>query len=1756
MLSPFYKIVAKQLQSFFNQKAKKNEIGRYYLELPSEEYMENIVTALKELPETERFVYQASEEAKPYETIALAYDNAKFIIASTLNNTHVDFIVTLRNEMSEQKEDWENASIVMISNKKLDSIRGGSISLTAEGFPLHSSQVVGNIMTMVLNSSLPSQDKEMIKHYLKRHGEVQQYQNVSFLDFEDLLKWVNQEEMQNEDYRMISYFPDPDLAKLIEERNVFEENTKDFSLRDKKIQERLRENTNMYEEISRIKELGDEERILKERFDQKVGSKLVKDKEDITFGDLISAQEKVNKMKAISYKSEESKVWVVENDETTILKTVWKIESQLRTHDFIIFVPALKENQSVRVRLPFTTNTNEMYINTKSRQHTRSSGYALEVNIPYSKNSTFVQSKYKHEDLTKGSFTFRFLVLPIASNLLSRHRQSFSLNKDGHLVLEFNEEQVIFGDNPVAEFEITEKDSVIKIPETGMKLTFAPDVLETETTKINFVVNIDNINITCEVEDEILGAPTLTAAQLWQRKIQRKMSVDFVELDQRIILGDKPFVTKKEARHFYEIEEKWVAEGWQAVHKKMTNHSPIEISMPEKLATSYQAFLAYFQVQNNIPSFMFYNEELRILADNYVENFIDAIDNIQQGQHMSAEVRNLLYLGTLQEDSTIYMTPFSPLNVAYQLAVVNELAGEEVDRRILSKLNAAYTITYLVSPEDEIYKPVANASHAEWHEFRLQQQVSIGETNEYLAKVVEEKLKQFSVYYKYLFSLTEQAEFIVNVVNIENDEEILRGVVNWLKSEIQRRKSIQGIPTIKILGYSQGHTTLSAFERFNTIENIEKLNEIFNIEFKIAQFEAIDVFQEIQKKLIYVKKEINIDEFEYSHLTFYKMLSEEFISTQTVRQAPNALNLEGLYVTPISKRTDDGGYRVGFGIGESNVNRSQLTKFATKINELSANRKNKGTNIYQKDVMLCLHIAPENEKFLKSLYDSCVWLVFIDPVVDLTYFQQTVDNLVIVHYSDQLSSSSHYDAITVTNKSIQYYQVIEEFLASVEIQMPKENITQVIKAFNTFNGEWLLRAVQGNGHDRREKMSVVAAIKYMLIEKQNEPDTLWIPISMEEIVRVAGNIGLSKKDGTFSHKLASKGKMSDDLLMLGVKKTGDKVELIFYPVEVKIGKNNGSVISTAIQQITSLAKVIEKELTATVSFEAKFLRNFFAKILIANARKMLLNDFYPEKNYDLSESVIEKLLNDEFDVIVNQEIIGAIVSFKAESSKIHRELISDIAIIEIPEHLAYKAIGLSMEDLENEDFSSIMKIDAPESAQIELNNPPEELQIYADEIILLTDNSEPKQNESSSLDTQVFKESAATTEDTDKIDEMPDIIKPQQPVETKVEKIVVEENDLAIKKIQKTNNDVSAIRPLLGDTLSDQKSIYWEFGHSALNNRHIVVGGRSGEGKTYFIQSLIKQMAEQGQSVLIIDYSASYTRNKLDANLLAELGDKVVERIVYDEKLPINPLRQRKFKTELDTFRLEQPYQVAGRVKEVFERIFEFGPQQSSAIYAAIRDGIETYGQSFNLKKLLLQLRESEDLTTATLATIINKLQQFIDIDPFDYDESFSWSQYFEKPGQITIIQFAGFDQDNIKKLMTELLLWDLWYYAQRGDEQHPLPIVLDEAQNLSFKSGSPSDKILREGRKFGISAWFATQSFNTFKADELSALENAPTSVFFRPVDSDLKIVSSKLRFEKRDQYLIHTLGKGQCFVRGKIKNNAGELVEAIKMIQVPPMK
>ena len=127
--------------------------------------------------------------------------------------------------------------------------------------------------------------------------------------------------------------------------------------------------------------------------------------------------------------------------------------------------------------------------------------------------------------------------------------------------------------------------------------------------------------------------------------------------------------------------------------------------------------------------------------------------------------------------------------------------------------------------------------------------------------------------------------------------------------------------------------------------------------------------------------------------------------------------------------------------------------------------------------------------------------------------------------------------------------------------------------------------------------------------------------------------------------------------------------------------------------------------------------------------------------------------------------------------------------------------------------------------------------------------------------------------------------------------------------------------------------------------------------------------------------------------------------------------------------------------------------------------------------------------------------------------------------------------------IITELMLWDAWYYTKKvGNKDKPFVVVLDEAQNLSHKKNSPSAAILTEGRKFGWSAWFATQSLKILAEDEVVRLLQAACKLYFKPTDDEVIKMSKQLDPTDGSAWLsaLKSLNKGQCIVVGeRVKPN-----------------
>lgn len=164
-------------------------------------------------------------------------------------------------------------------------------------------------------------------------------------------------------------------------------------------------------------------------------------------------------------------------------------------------------------------------------------------------------------------------------------------------------------------------------------------------------------------------------------------------------------------------------------------------------------------------------------------------------------------------------------------------------------------------------------------------------------------------------------------------------------------------------------------------------------------------------------------------------------------------------------------------------------------------------------------------------------------------------------------------------------------------------MSTMMNYFNSLNGSWLLDVIRKTDVQIREKMSIVSACIMMKRFLSRNQNVVWVPISLEEILRVTGNIGL-EQDSLFSKKaLGVKGQMSDDLLLVGVEDVQGAIKLYYYPVEVKasIGSN---FTHTASEQVVKTYNVLKKTLMDEGGFANDIYKTFFASQILTNTDKL------------------------------------------------------------------------------------------------------------------------------------------------------------------------------------------------------------------------------------------------------------------------------------------------------------------------------------------------------------------------------------------------------------------------------------------------------------------------------------------------------------------------------------------------------------------------
>ncbi len=363
---------------------------------------------------------------------------------------------------------------------------------------------------------------------------------------------------------------------------------------------------------------------------------------------------------------------------------------------------------------------------------------------------------------------------------------------------------------------------------------------------------------------------------------------------------------------------------------------------------------------------------------------------------------------------------------------------------------------------------------------------------------------------------------------------------------------------------------------------------------------------------------------------------------------------------------------------------------------------------------------------------------------------------------------------------------------------------------------------------------------------------------------------------------------------------------------------------------------------------------------------------------------------------------------------------------------------------------------------------------------------------------------------------------------------------------------------LLIGNKSNGEPVYWHYGHPQLANRHMLLFGASGSGKTYGIQCLLAEMAKEGMRSLIIDYTDGFLPLQVESRF-REIA-KPQNHFVITDKLPLNPFRRQQQIIDPSMPAIEEnAYQVASRITSIFTSVYNtMGDQQSSALVRTLEAGIEE-DPNFSLSGVLLRLREDSQYGES----LANKLEPFIKSQPFQEGTDSAWEQMLTSPEQwVHVLQLKGVARE-IQKLVTEFALWDLYDYAcNTGSKNRPIPVVLDEIQNLDHRSDSPIDKMLREGRKFGLSMMLATQTTSQFDQEQRDRLFQAGHKLFFKPASTEINRFAdllsvattgiSKAEWGER----LAKLQKGQCWSLGPVLTSSGALQDKPILVSVTALE
>lgn len=276
---------------------------------------------------------------------------------------------------------------------------------------------------------------------------------------------------------------------------------------------------------------------------------------------------------------------------------------------------------------------------------------------------------------------------------------------------------------------------------------------------------------------------------------------------------------------------------------------------------------------------------------------------------------------------------------------------------------------------------------------------------------------------------------------------------------------------------------------------------------------------------------------------------------------------------------------------------------------------------------------------------------------------------------------------------------------------------------------------------------------------------------------------------------------------------------------------------------------------------------------------------------------------------------------------------------------------------------------------------------------------------------------------------------------------------------------------LLGKRAESERQLYWDFDDEKSMNRHMLITGKSGAGKSFLLQKLIRQAAANQMTTIVFHNQGE----------LPDVQDRRVIDVAKD-KPSIG-------------FTSEQDFYDAQKIAALLKQALRLRDTQANTIRQCYAEYLKRTGPHSLFDFFGKFKKIATDLELNNYSSVQARLSEILDSKAFSA-EPIRWGEY---EGKTLILDFCGCsDYTDLFQMQAELLLRDLYYYKKHSPSS-PLIVIVDEFQRMKTDDNSALALILREGRKYGWSLWLASQLAASGKSAQLKKLsDQASLQLYF----------------------------------------------------------